>query len=210
MREDLKALIKANPCQHIGNGTYITCPVRLSYPHLFEKTHYKGDKTKPGQYSVALLFPHPDDIGADFGMGLLAAAAKAVADAKFPGELVEMPFRNQGERKGDGYKLGGVFMNVTSKERRPQIVGRDLQPITDTSKVYPGVWARVTINPYARDMPKKGVSFGLQNIMLVADDDPLAGPEPAAAQFQAIGPLVGGAVPAAADPMAAMRAMLGG
>ena len=51
-----------------------------------------------------------------------------------------------------------------------------LAPIVDPNKVYPGVWAICTIRSFAYDKGvNRGVSFGLQAVMIVADDTNIGG-----------------------------------
>ena len=43
------------------------------------------------------------------------------------------------------------------------------------SDVYAGVWALVTVRPFASDYGTKRVSLGLQNVMILAADERLGG-----------------------------------
>jgi hypothetical protein len=60
------------------------------------------------------------------------------------------------------------------------VVDRNNNGIIDPSRVYPGVWAIVAVNPYAsgKNFARKGPRFGLQAIQLIADDTNLAGSPP--------------------------------
>lgn len=184
----LAKLVKAYPCKELATGNLRTCPVRLSYPNLFKpgKVLEAGQEPK---YSAALLFP----LGAD--VKLLREAAQHVAVEAFGSKAsamrLHMPFRDQAEKAGgdddgkSGYVPGAVFFNCSSKQR-PGIIGPDGAPISDESRVYPGVWALVTVRPFAFNHGvKKGVSFGLQNVQIIADDDRIGGGRPRAeAEFE--------------------------
>lgn len=171
----VKDLWDRYPCVKLDNGNIRTGAVRLSFPHLFtaQKAMEPG---KPDKFTATCLFP----AGAD--LSVLKAEASAVAKAKWPdagaqgGPTLHSPFRNQGEKlKFSGYVDGSVFITA-SGERRPPVVDLNVAPITDESKVYPGVWAFVTLRCFDFDAKvKKGVSFGLQSVMIIADDDNLGG-----------------------------------
>lgn len=193
-KSHLAKLLKAYPCREMSTGNIRTCPVRLSYPHLFKpgKPIEEGQEPK---HSAALLFP----LGAD--ITLLREAAKHVAveafGAKAASLRLSMPFRDQAEKapadgEPNGYVPGAVFFNVSSKQR-PGIVGPDGAPVTDESRVYPGVWALVTLRPFAYDRGvKKGVSFGLQNVQIIADGDRIGGGRPSAeSEFEALDGSIG-------------------
>ncbi len=177
----LARLMARYPCKELQTGNIRTCPVRLSFPSLFEKRSFEGSEPK---YSTVLLFPK----GAD--LTLLREAAKHTAVEQFGNKAAGMnlhnPFRDQGEKSLAGYEQGGVFMTVSSKNR-PGIVGPDGKPIYDEEDVYAGCWALVTIRPFGFDAKvKKGVSFGLQNVQKIADDDPFIGGASAEEEFEPV------------------------
>ena len=99
------------------------------------------------------------------------------ADAGTPkGPKLKSPFKDQADMlRYDGYNEGGVFLSPTS-DRQPVVVDANGVVVTDSSRVYPGVWAVCTLRPYTYDKGvNKGTSFGLQSVMLVADDKNLGG-----------------------------------
>lgn len=177
------------PCEVRPNGNIMTCPVRLSFPELFEaKARTINGVTSEPKYEVALLFPK----GANLRV-LVDEATRVANDAvgqkwkiKLPNgkiighvgskdaKLVSFPLRDGEEMtQYGGFEEGAYFMKVRSKTR-PGIVDRQGRPITDERAMYPGVWALVTVRAFWYDVDmKKGVSFGLQNIQKFADDDPL-------------------------------------
>lgn len=159
-----------------ATGNYRTCPVRISFPSLFQPK--KGEDSGKEKYSVNILFP----AGADLALLRKAAGEKARekwSNAGQPGgPSLHSPFRDQGERSYDGYTAGSVFMACYA-ERQPPVVDIRGVPIIEAEadkKVYPGAWALVTIRPFVFDVKmKKGVSFGLQSVMIIADDIRLGG-----------------------------------
>ncbi len=175
----LAALMKRFPCKELETGNIRTCPVRLSFPSVFERTSFENGEPK---YSTVLLFPKGADVK------LLIEAAKHTAVEGFGSKAgsmgLHMPFRDQGIKSLDGYEAGAVFMTVTSKQR-PGVLGPNGKPITDEEQIYPGCWALVTVRPFHFDAKmKKGVSFGLQNLQKIADDDSFAGTVDAEQEFE--------------------------
>lgn len=163
------------PCVMLPNGNLRTCPVRLSFPNLF-------DRSKPippnveGKFGANLVFP----VGAD--IAVLKEEAGKVTKAKWSeagtpkGPKLKSPFKDQGDMlRYDGYNEGGIFLSPTS-DRQPAVVDANGIVITDKARVYPGVWAVCTLRPYTYDKGvNKGTSFGLQSVMIVADDKNLGG-----------------------------------
>lgn len=195
-------------------GNILTGPVRLAfcnnpYGGLFKpgtKTADDGTKTE-GKYGTQILFtPYFDPAifyeeyyrvcGAEF------AEYYDSGSGQYYG--LHSPFRNQAEklRLGGGYTPNCIFMTCTSKYK-PPVVDARMNPIVDESKVYPGVWAILAVNAYSYGknppQPKKGVAFGIQSVMIIADDEKAGGgaPDPRS-QFQGVN-----VQPPAAAPVAA-------
>lgn len=173
-----KELLKATKAK-AGNN-FLTPLCRISFPQVFEPNP-KDSKYDPGKYVVTILIPPSADIS------VLKEAARAVAAEEWGEKLKDVklasPFNDAGDGKYDGFEPGWTMMRVKSKNK-PTIVDPDIRdsagkfiPITEDNgeSVYPGRWARVSINPFAYNEPKKGISFGLGNIMLMYHDDPLGG-----------------------------------
>lgn len=167
-------------------GNYMTGPVRLSWTkwlHEKQKNEESGRET----YSVVPLFPP----GAD--LSVLNMAVTEAAAAAFPQNMtaqgfvwhgIGSPFHDQAEKtlKYEGYTPGAIYFN-TSTEFPPSIVDPNMNPIVDKTRVYPGVWGMLAVNCYAYgDRPKpgrpafkKGVSFGLQSVVIIGDDQNIGG-----------------------------------
>ena len=169
--EWIKAQWARNPCVKLSNGDVRTGPVRLSFafPH-------KLPPEKPGitqKYGSTLLFPPGVDISA------LKKDAADAANAKWPTmpRGLKSPFLSQDEDadRYAGYEVGGVLIRSTANQPVP-VVNASLAPVVEDSRIYSGVWAIVTLRAFAYDKGvNKGVSFGLQNVMLVADDTNIGG-----------------------------------
>lgn len=181
--EWIKAQWAKNPCVKLANGDIRTGPVRLSFPNILKPG--KPTQQKPdGGYGAVLLFPKGVDIS------VLQKEMRDVALAKWPqagqkgGPKLFNPIRDQDiDGKGNpgeaeryaGYELGAMRIGANANQKVP-CVDRRLTPIIDESKVYPGVWAICTVRCYTFERDgNKGPTFGLQAVMIVADDTNIGG-----------------------------------
>ena len=157
-------------------GTRVTTgKVRLSYAHLFEPHSIEGNEPK---YSVSVIIPKSDK-------ETIKAINEAIAEAKeqgkgkwngkVPGNL-KTPLRDGDvDREDDEAYAGCYFLNANSKNK-PGVVDADVQPILDTTEVYSGCYARLTLNFYAYNANgNKGIAAGLGNVQKLADGEPLGG-----------------------------------
>ncbi len=177
-QQQIENMLRQLPCVKLPTGEIRTCPVRLSFPFFFEKQP-PMEAGQSAKWATTLLFPP----GAD--LSLLYQEAQAVALAKWPtafqpgGPTLANPFRDQGEKANrEGYVPGAIFITASSERMQPPVVhvSNPALPIIDKSKVYPGVWALVTLRAFDYDKKvKKGVSWGLQSAMILADDKSLGG-----------------------------------
>ncbi len=185
----------------IARVKLLTPKARLSYPALIRaKSMEEGQEPK---FSCALIFDAEAQATPEFKA--LKAAAAAAAKAKWGDKVpsnVRNPFRDGAEKDSEGYGPGTVFMNVSTKQK-PGVVQNTpagMQPIIDENDIYAGMYVMVSVSPYAYDQKgNKGVAFGLNNVLKVADGEPLGGRTSAANDFAGIAapPVVGGG--AAAD-----------
>lgn len=168
-------------------GTKVTTgKVRLSYAHLFEPHAIDGNEPK---YSVSVIIPKTDK-------ETLQAIKEAVAEAKEQGKgklggkvpaNIKTPLRDGDiDREGDEAYAGCYFLNANSKNK-PGIVDVNVQPILDSTEVYSGCYARLTLNFYAYNANgNKGIAAGLGNVQKLADGEPLGGFTRAEDDFDAI------------------------
>ena len=168
--------LAANPVKATADGTFLTCPVRLSFPNIFARSRPIPPNTE-GKYGANIVFP----VGADLSV-LEKAVNKAVTD-KWPnagqkgGPKIKSPWKQQADMmdRYDGYEEDGVYISATS-DRQPPVYTPPQQLVTDPDRIYPGVWAIVQLRTFAYDKGvNKGVSFGLQDLMIVAEDKRLGG-----------------------------------
>ena len=149
----------------------VTPRFRVSFPSVYEKG-------RNGKYSVIALFPADADL---LAMRKLATAVMKEKWGEKPHNF-RSPFRDQGEKKYDGYEPGNVFITMRSKTR-PGIVGPDGRTIIgpehdNEEEFYAGCWARATCVAFAYGGEgtdyTPGVSFALHNLQKVADGEPFS------------------------------------
>jgi len=163
----------------------VTGKVRLSYAKVWEA---EPDDNGNLWYSTAILIPKEDKTTLS-KYKTIVETLKEQAKAKYGGKLPKefhIPLRDgdeEAEEKGEAYE-GHYFFNAKSKNK-PGIakpIGKDadgktrFQEITDTTEVYSGCYAKVSVNFYLFDTKgKKGIGVGLNNIVKVQDGDFLGG-----------------------------------
>lgn len=156
----------------------VTGKVRLSYVHVFEPWSAKPDQQK--KYSCAILIPKKDKATlAKIQKAIDAAAEEGkskVWGGRVPGNMKTT--LHDGDEDADLERnpeyAGHMYMSVSSKTR-PGVVDSALNPIIDSTEIYSGCFARVSINAFPfSQQGNKGVSFGLNNIMKM-DDGPMLG-----------------------------------
>jgi len=168
----------------------ITPEFRAAYISIFKATSQKnpdGTTSKP-KFTVRAVFP------ADTDMKELKKEAEAAAVAKWGDKVpktLRSPFRLNEELDNPvkGIPDDWIVMTFSANEdRRPGIVDALLQDIIDPTQVYSGAWYRAQVRAFHyENAGNKGVSFGLQNVQKLRDDEPLGGSNiPASKAFGAV------------------------
>ncbi len=178
-------LMTDNPVQAIidkqtgqPNGNFLTGPVRLSWC----ETLYKPKKDAKGNdvWSTAILWPAGADIT------LLGQTVTQCGIANFPGNMtpngfvwhgLKSPFHDQAEKahKYEGYLPGAYFANCSTRFA-PRIVDTKMNDIVDLPKrCYPGALAILAVNAYSYDNLNKGISLGIQSVVIIGDDKNIGG-----------------------------------
>ena len=154
----------------------ITGKVRLSYAHIWKPVAIsEGQEPK---YSVCLLIPKSDKETLRKIKAAIVAAkerGKSIWGGKIPANL-KLPLRDGDEDRPDQPEYAGHYFINASSKMQPGIVDKNVQPILDSTEVYSGCYARVSINffPY-NQAGNKGIGCGLNNIQKIADGDYLGG-----------------------------------
>lgn len=168
--------IDFNTCRVTKAGNIITPKARMGFPTLFTpRTAPGSDKAK---YSVSLVIPDKADIT------LLKKAAADAAKAKWGDKLpakLKTPFLKAGECEGDKGKHfpdeldAWIVLRPTSLQQ-PGIVDARGQNVTEEKEVYAGRWCVASLRAFAYDTNgNKGVSFGLQNVQILDNDEAWGG-----------------------------------
>lgn len=167
------------------NGTVFSGPVRLAFVNIFEPGK-PGDDGGDGKYGAALLFPPGTNMDVFKNAWLQKAKEEFAKNFDASGNPVglHLPFHRQddktvGLKPYSGFTPGGYYFACTSKYQ-PSVVdppGSDgtKRQVIDPKRIYPGVWALVGMNVYSYRNKKTGVAFGMQTVMIIADDSRLAG-----------------------------------
>jgi hypothetical protein len=103
------------------------------------------------------------------------------------GRSIRNPLRDaDAEGKDDSAYAGKLFMTARSR-RAPQIVDKQLFPVTSDSEAYSGVYANVSVSLFAYDVSgSKGVGCGLNNIQVLGYGERLGGAGSAEDDFETI------------------------
>lgn len=168
----------------------VTGKVRLSYVHLFEP--FAQNANDEEKFSCVLLIPKSDKATLRKIQDAFDAAAEQGKNTKFGGTIPRnlATTLHDGDEEGDLEKNpeyeGHMYMSVSSKTR-PGLVDADVNPILDSTELYSGAYARVSINAFPYEYRgKKGVSFGLNHVQKIADGDFLGGRSRAEDDFDPI------------------------
>jgi hypothetical protein len=157
----------------------VTGKVRLSFAHVFEP--HSSLAEQPEKYSTTILIPKSDRKTLEAIKAAQAAAIEAGKQRHFGGKvpLGIKSTLHDGDEEADldvyPENAGHYYMSVSSKTR-PGVVDRDLNPILDSTEVYSGCYARVSINCFAYNVSgNRGTSFGLNHVQKLADGEALGG-----------------------------------
>lgn len=161
---------------------------RLSFPALFEPK--KSDDNDTAYYEATLIFP----AGADLSEieKAIDEAATTKWGAKKDAMLKKVKYypikRNEDctDREGNrraGYEDGDGMHVKFKNEKRPNVVGREKDPVTgkyielNKGEVVAGYYGRISYTCFAGEHEKAGpyVRMSMQNFQLVKEGEPLAG-----------------------------------
>lgn len=162
----------------------VTGKVRLSYANVWEPQSIDGGDPK---YSTSILIPKSDKETLRKIKAIVDALmeqAKSKYNGKLPAKF-HTPLRDGDEERPDDEAYAGHYFFNASSKNKPGIakpIGKDangknkFQEITDTTEVYSGCYAKVSVNFYLFDTKgNKGIAAGLNNIVKIQDGDSLAG-----------------------------------
>jgi hypothetical protein len=158
----------------------VTGVARLSYANIWQAKSINGGAPK---FSTSVLIPKSDKATlAKVKAAIQAAYEEGEGKLKGNGKTVpalsalKTPLRDgDTERPDDEAYAGHFFVNANSNTA-PGVVDIGRQPILDTSEIYSGVYARVSLSFYAfNSNGNRGIACGLQNIQKIRDGESLGG-----------------------------------
>lgn len=158
-------------------GRIITPVSRCSFVKVF-----KADED--GNYSIVQMFPKETTDMTD-----IEGAIEHVLQESYKGKKagIHMPIRDGDDPKDtyseyDGFE--GMWIVRSKTSFPPGVVDKQLQDIIDPSEFYSGAWARCSITCYAyENSGNKGISFALNNVQKIKDDESLGGAQAASNEF---------------------------
>ena len=162
-----KALKPQNPD---NPARLITPPFRVVFPHVFQPDPRNSEKQDT--WNVSMLFPK------DTNMDHIQAAIDFITDDKHKGKTrgFKMPIRDgDTDEAFDDYRdsHAGTFVMSARTTFKPGLVDKNLEDIIDPGDFYSGCWARASITAFSYDTAgNKGISFSLNNLQKLKDDEP--------------------------------------
>jgi len=171
-------------------NSLITPEFRAAFISVFRATSMKNadGSVSKAKYSIRAAFPPAAKLDA------LKKEAEGVAREKWGDKIpktLRSPFRVNEELENPVAGIGDDWVIMTfsaNEDRKPGIVDAKVQDIIDDADVYSGAWYRAQVRAFAyENAGNKGVSFGLQNVQKLRDDDPLGnGRIPASKAFEPV------------------------
>lgn len=160
---------------------------RLSFVNLLEPKAYEGQEPK---YSVMVLINKTDTKTlAKIEKAIDVAYAQGVESGKLKGikrDRLKTTLRDADEEFdiADNPEFKNhMFINLSSKNR-PGIINQFKQKTENPEEVYSGVYANISMNFYPYNVTgNKGVSAGLNNVMVLGHGDYLGGRASAESDF---------------------------
>lgn len=158
------------------NTKVITGKVRFSYLHVWEPAAISEGGEK--KYSASLIISKSDNKTVEAVKTAIQNALKAGV-GKFGGKIPSVyknPLRDgDAERPDDEAYKGAYFVNANCKTK-PGVVNAMRKPIESEEELYSGCYGYASITFYAFNTNgNKGIACGLNNLMKIADGEPLGG-----------------------------------
>ena len=172
----------------VNPAKVITGVCRLSYANIWQAKSINGGAPK---YSASILIPKSETktlakVKAAIQAAYEEGEGKLKGNGKTAPSLASLktPLRDgDTERPDDEAYAGHWFINANSNTA-PGVVDANREPIYDTSEIYSGVYARVSLSFYAfNSNGNRGIACALQNIQKVRDGEALGGKSKAEDDF---------------------------
>jgi hypothetical protein len=171
----MEAFIMAN--NNFTNTKVVTEEVRFSYVHVFEPKAVAGSDEE--KYSVSLIIPKSDTNTLKKIDAAIEEAKKAGLTSKFGGKIppnLKLPLRDGDIDRFDDEAYANSFFVNANCSRKPGLVDKRGNPITDPEELYSGCYGRASITFFAYNSNgSKGIACGLNNLMKTRDGESLGG-----------------------------------
>lgn len=164
-------------------------PVRFAYAHVFEP--HAAVEGADKKYSVTLIIPKDNTALMAKVKAALEAACK-VERARNNGKLSQkfrLPIKDGDKEYADKPEFANAYVLNTSSKNAPQILKPGASKgvfitITDERELYSGCYGYASINFFEYNSPaNKGVTAGLNHLLLTKKGDYLGGKVSAEATF---------------------------
>lgn len=162
----------------VTNEKVIFGPVRLSYVHLLEK--WAADSNPDNaKYQTGILIPKTEkETIAAINTAIESAKKKAISD-KWDGKepkKMDSPLRDGDDKDGNAEEYENMYYITAKSTTRPQVIGRNNEPLTDEDDVYSGMWALVSVTFYGYSVSgNKGIAAAINNVKKVKDGERFGG-----------------------------------
>lgn len=161
--------------------TVITPLFRLGFNALNSPKVEEKDGKQVSEWLATMIFPFKKDSPEFEAMKRLATKAKREKWGDKNPPNYKSPFVAGEDRlKEDGslreeYK-GATVIYAKNKFRQPGLVNEKNQPFADPSELYAGCWCVASITAFSwSNSGANGVSFGLEHLRKMKNDEPLMG-----------------------------------
>lgn len=168
---------------------FTTGVIRGSYLNVFKAK--LPQNPKPGdepKFSMVVLIPKTDTVTLDKIKKAQEAAINLKWVSKRPPKIDSTLHDGDGVKPSNGEDYGdeckGCMVMSVSSKFKPQIIDRQGNEIIDPSEVVSGDYFKVSLNAYGYDFSgKRGVSFGLGNLLFWEKGESLGGTSRATDDF---------------------------
>lgn len=158
--------------------SFVTEPVRVSFPYLFKPRPRPDGNGEPRYEAVLLIPPTSNDARRMRELMQQCLADKFGEDVKLTGaEKAKLPLKNCGESKWFADQFPGWhYVNAWSRIK-PNVVDENLDEVIDPQKIYAGCWCRfqLTMLGWKSKQGGKLVLVSLDNVQFVGDGERLGG-----------------------------------
>lgn len=152
--------------------------VRFSYANVLTPSRGMNDDAEP-KYSVSILVPKTATKTLKLISEAISAAKEIGKEKRWGGKIpnpLKTPMRDGDVERPDDPAYKGMFFFNASSKRKPQVIDREGNIITDPMDFYSGCWGRVSVNFYAFNTNgNRGIGAGLGNVIKIRDDESLGG-----------------------------------